>query len=229
MATDRIAWRRLATEGIVIVVSILLAFAIDAAWDGYQEEQRVDEYVVALRGEFEEARLEMAEQLGDRTYQLAAVDSLLTAVRTGNRSTRLWDWVRQLRAVYVFGPSQPAYEALANSSGLELLIAPSLRLSLLRYGQAKDFLEVLSERESALWQDLMAPYLLEATDATLYWGAVPPPTDGQRFDSGADGLYSDRYFQNLLAQRRDRIATLLGMDQDVLTAIDAVLGELGTR
>jgi hypothetical protein len=54
----RVSWRRLGTEAVVIVGSILLAFAIDAAWDRYQDERRVAEYVLALRGEFEEARLE---------------------------------------------------------------------------------------------------------------------------------------------------------------------------
>ena len=79
--------RRLSIEAFVIVGSILLAFAIDAAWDRFQEGLRGQEYVVALRGEFEEARLEMVEQLRDRTIQLDAVDSLLQAIDSSERST----------------------------------------------------------------------------------------------------------------------------------------------
>jgi hypothetical protein len=229
LTTTSISWRRLGTEGLVIVVSILLAFAIDAGWSGHQEARRVDEYVVALKGEFDEARVEMAEQLADRSYQLAAVDSLLSAVRTGQRSDQLWAWIEQLRAIYVFGPSQPAYEALANSSGLELLISPSLRLALLRYGQAKDFLGVLSQRELRAWEDLEAPYLLENTDATLFMGPPLSPEAGRSFESGVDLLYSDRYFQNLLARRHDRISILRDMDRDVLAAIDAVLAAIAGR
>ncbi len=223
MTENKVPWRRLWTEAVVIVGSILLAFAIDAAWDRYQDERRLEEYIVALEGEFEEARLEMTAQLEDRAYQLAAVDSLVRTIRTGERSDRLWAWVDQLRFIYVFGPSQPAFESLSSSNGLDLLISSQLRFSLLRYGQAKEFLEVLSARELRLWEDLTEPYLLEHTDAVLYSGASmqSPPTS--RFDSGAERLYSDRFFHNLLVRRRGRISGLLEMDRDVLANIDAVL------
>lgn len=41
--SERISWPRVAVEGVVIVGSILLAFAIDAWWDqlGQREDERV--------------------------------------------------------------------------------------------------------------------------------------------------------------------------------------------
>lgn len=220
---SKASWRRLSIEAFVIVGSILLAFAIDAAWDRFQEGLRGEEYVVALRGEFEEARLEMVDQLGDRTIQLATVDSLLQAIDSGEPSDRLWAWVDRLSAIYVFGPSQPAFEALANSSGVELGIPPELRFSLLRYGQAKAFLEVTSARELQEWQNLMKPYLLEHTDAALFTRGPQRPTPPEGAGTGAEQLYSDRYFRNLLMSRRERISALLGLDRAVLSAIDDVL------
>ena len=59
----------------------------------------------------------------------------------------------------------------------------------------------------------MARYAISTTDAT----ATAP------IDAGAARLFSDRYFQNLLAKRRDRLSGLLDMDRDVLETIDAVL------
>ena len=51
-----IGWSRLVAEGAVIVVSILLAFAVDAWWDSRQERAREDAYlrelVVDLEGTF---------------------------------------------------------------------------------------------------------------------------------------------------------------------------------
>ena len=41
-------WARLAAEGVVIVVSILLAFSVDAWWDGVTERERVREQQAQL-------------------------------------------------------------------------------------------------------------------------------------------------------------------------------------
>ncbi len=137
--------------------------------------------------------------------------------------------MNQLGFIYVYGPSQPAFESLANSSGLELPISSELRFALLRYGQTKDFLEVLSARELRLWEDLTEPYLLEHTDAVLFSPGLAELAGTARFETGAEQLFSDRYFQNLLAQRRDRLSGLLEVDRDVLETIDAVLEAIAVR
>jgi hypothetical protein len=49
----QIPWLRVFVEGVVIVGSILLAFGIEAWWDGRIERERELRYVAALQGEFE--------------------------------------------------------------------------------------------------------------------------------------------------------------------------------
>jgi len=69
-----IPWNRIAIEATAIVVSILLAFAIDAWWDNRQnraEEQRI---LVSLRAEFER-NLELIEI--EFSYRHAVMDSIL--------------------------------------------------------------------------------------------------------------------------------------------------------
>ena len=51
MSTDSIQWKKLVTEGVVIVVSILLAFAIDAWWDDRQELQAAENQVSRVLAE----------------------------------------------------------------------------------------------------------------------------------------------------------------------------------
>ena len=46
-----IAWRRLLAEAAAVVASILLAFAIDAAWDTHQQDVEVREILTGLREE----------------------------------------------------------------------------------------------------------------------------------------------------------------------------------
>ena len=48
-----IAWDRMAVEGIVIVVSILLAFAIDAWWDEQQERNAEIQHLARVSSEIE--------------------------------------------------------------------------------------------------------------------------------------------------------------------------------
>lgn len=50
---QKIPWRRVAAEGLVIVLSILLAFAIDAWWDRYQAGQEERLVLEGLHADFE--------------------------------------------------------------------------------------------------------------------------------------------------------------------------------
>ena len=52
VSTRQIPWRRILIEGAVIVVSILLAFSIDAWWNNRIEQQREHEQLVSMRAEF---------------------------------------------------------------------------------------------------------------------------------------------------------------------------------
>ncbi len=59
----QIPWLRVFVEGVVIVGSILLAFGIDAWWDGVQEREEERELLVGLRLEFLENREILRESL----------------------------------------------------------------------------------------------------------------------------------------------------------------------
>ena len=53
--SQNIPWKRLFAEGFVIIVSILLAFLIDAWWNDRLEHQREREQLSAMRIEFAES------------------------------------------------------------------------------------------------------------------------------------------------------------------------------
>lgn len=66
-----------ALEAILIVGSILLAFAIDAAWDSREESSREQELLQALKVDFEHNRELLAEaRRAHENYRRAAVDFL---------------------------------------------------------------------------------------------------------------------------------------------------------
>ena len=63
----QVPWRSVLLEGVVIVASILLAFAIDAWWDNRIDQQREREHLESMRTEFQAS--------------LSGLDEVLTSVQ----------------------------------------------------------------------------------------------------------------------------------------------------
>jgi hypothetical protein len=59
----RIPWRRLLAEGLLIVVSILLAFGVDAWWEARTERQREAALLSDLLSEFQASRADLVARL----------------------------------------------------------------------------------------------------------------------------------------------------------------------
>lgn len=64
-------WRRLIAEGVVIVLSILLAFGVDAWWDGHRERVQEDTLLSNLLAGFEASRPDLIVRL-DGARRMAA-------------------------------------------------------------------------------------------------------------------------------------------------------------
>jgi len=81
-STSKIPWNRLAAEGFVVVVSILLAFAIDAWWDRYKEDRREDGQLAAMRAEFLSSSVAIDEVNVSVKAQADGVDELMSILRS---------------------------------------------------------------------------------------------------------------------------------------------------
>ena len=51
-----VPWRRIIVESVAIILSILLAFAIDAGWDAFRERNQEKAFLESLLDDFEETR-----------------------------------------------------------------------------------------------------------------------------------------------------------------------------
>ncbi len=94
--SEKIPWKRIAIEAIAIVGSILLAFAIDAWWDGQKDRETEQELLVSLIQEFEGAATEFdirwteAEQRRNAATQLAALNDKTIVQADPDTLHRLW-------------------------------------------------------------------------------------------------------------------------------------------
>ena len=70
-------WRRTMVESVAIILSILLAFAIDAGWDEFQQRNREKAFLVSLLSDFEEARNRIDESISKQERFVALANQLL--------------------------------------------------------------------------------------------------------------------------------------------------------
>ena len=115
-------------EGVIIVASILVAFAIDAWWDDRQEARQQAKLIVALKLDFEttKARLETSIEYPDSL--IARTDSFLQAA--GSDEVVPIDSLRHFGGGAFhkidFEPALSAYESAIATGKLGLIESPKL-------------------------------------------------------------------------------------------------------
>jgi hypothetical protein len=157
--TRSIPWLRVFAEGAVIVVSILLAFGIDAAWEERQEREREATALLSLQ----------ADLVAD-SIELEALRRRLVVWREGA------GWVDQhvgrdvpadsveivLRRLFAFNLYQPVssvYDGLRDSGQLGLLSDDALRDEIIRYYEVR-------QPYMIQFRDLVMPRFARVLDAS---------------------------------------------------------------
>lgn len=143
-------WRRLALESATVVGSILLAFAIDAAWDLRQERAEERELLLGLRAELvanamevERSRAETLQAL-DLLYDfLATPPEEWTEETTGDGRGQVYlalvrNWSGAFTAGFV--------DAATSSGRLALIRDPDVAASVARFRRALDDMDDMVNR-----------------------------------------------------------------------------------
>ena len=159
MPTQRIPWTRLFAEGAIIVVSILLAFAIDAWWDSAQERSREDAYLRQLVSDLE-STLENNARFSALADSVDWIEPRLVRLyyeADPPPRDSVADWLVK-RAYWVVQPRLGTVEALVRSGDLALIRDEALRADLIDYLTSmqafKGFEEAAEERYLAAGSDL---------------------------------------------------------------------------
>ena len=125
-------------EGVAIVLSILLAFWIDAWWQDRSDQIRVAEYISQVRADTLENQGRLAEALQLEKGQLDAVQEILVALRSPEpitlESARSWTqlepgflWYSDPRLLY------GAITALVATGDINLIHNQRVKTSLINY------------------------------------------------------------------------------------------------
>jgi hypothetical protein len=141
MTRQSLNW--LLLEGVAIVLSILLAFWIDAWWQDRSDQIRVTEYISQVRADTSENQDRLAEALQLEKGQLGAVQEILVALRSPVPMTldsaRAWTQIEPGFLWY----SDPrlldgTITALVATGDINLVHDQRVKISLIKYlGQLK--------------------------------------------------------------------------------------------
>ena len=132
--TQSTPWTRVLVEGLVVVGSILLAFAIDAWWDDRRDRRAEAEILAGLESEFQGHLAELERRsLANEQY----VEHLTQILRIG-RGEEEWPSAEMLWSLIMNGvltsgtwdPGAGVREALIASGRLEVISNSDLRIAL---------------------------------------------------------------------------------------------------
>jgi len=230
---------RFVVEGLVIVVSILAAFALDTSWERVQERENEQETLIALGSEFRDARAEIERRRAYQRRILAAVstvaDSLHRALEEGRPSLSVSDTLLGLAYIPpTTSVGLGTLQGLIGSGQLGVIKSRDLRARLGAWGTELDELreEELDSRALAYGEfdrtlrERMNTYGLWAIGDSIFNDALSAAAAGQSralpVDTEVLGVFHLR--ASLLTHGVDEFDPLLEAVATILRLIERDLG-----
>ena len=231
--TQEIRWKRILVEGTAIVISILLAFAIDAWWDQRREARDAQDQFVRVVSELRAniAVLEAQDQDLDLTTRAAREFLSIMGPDAEPVSTlEIGSMMYRIFGVPTLSLNRGATQNFLSSGQLTDGRWIDIRLALA---------EMLSEAQiaenSSLELRQMRPEILERMRAFVSELDVvkehPLMADypSSRFDSNTDALLSDMKFESLTASYAIRMEINRRNAQELLKRHSAVIDMIENR
>jgi len=244
---QNIAWSRIVVEGIAIVASILLAFAIDAWWDNKKQH---DAEQVVLENLLEDLKSKQELLVEMNRFSQAIVESIDELLRIGAGQQEkpgsatidrlIGDtWWESNEALWESAPMN----LLVAGGNLSLISNPQLVQELGSLQVAMDRVRNHYRSDQQFHLEIMTPFIMSHTNMIQIGAAMkhrPGSADELSYPSVAlrSNLSSDHgkllttlEFQNLLAAKMERQQDILsishpGVEKHLQTVISMLQNEL---
>ena len=143
-------WKRLFAEFGVIVAGVLIALAVDAWWEGRQEQKQAEEYLQQLLVDFQETERGLQGTIAGDTRTLERVNSVLDRAYTGPFPPA--DSLDLPSGYNYFEPLTGTLTALVEGGDLRLIGNDSVRFELIGFSALVESTEaVLRHTEGLVW------------------------------------------------------------------------------
>jgi hypothetical protein len=161
LPNDKIPWPRVLVEGVVIVGSILLAFGIEAWWDGVQDRGAEEAHLIALDSDLTESVRLMA--VSDSGFAVVR-SSLLRLVET-DLAAQHKDSIAAWAAAGLWGLSEyePRLSSLADLEASEQLglLDPEVRRQVSAVKRALEEFRAFQLNLRTVQEGLLDPFLMD--------------------------------------------------------------------
>ena len=182
-----IPWRRIFVESAAVVMSILVAFLIDASWDAHKEGLRERELLEGLLADFEasrpglEDRLELARRMASGTGRFLELVEGKTLPAVVTMPDTL---VFSVLGGPTFEPATNTLDAALASGEIEIVRSRELRSELAQWNRMlADTGE--DEREvRRITNEQVVPLLSQVADVRPYFAMVLPWSGGDPYAAG---------------------------------------------
>lgn len=205
MTSSRLPLRRLFVEGLVIVVSILLAFSIDAWWNERQEAQEEARILETISEELDQVIGTVEDQEDYQSARLERIERLLSQVgptATAEDPARFWEDLSGIirTGIPLFGTG--GIDGAFESGGIQLLDDDGIRRRLARWRGVRRYFEEQAGF-TADYTDVFNAYLSRRGVA----GALPGlRSGGSAFSPDPEILLRDPEFESQLVYLRAVVA-----------------------
>jgi len=223
-----IEWHRLGIEAAAIVVSILLAFWIDAWWDLRSQGEEARAYLAALETELLENRRIIDEDLEDLRSWVADSRSFLEDVvspsaEPSNKQVARMIWETDPRETTPL--LRAALEDLKSSGGLPAIESAALRHAIADYDRNLDRDASSLDNVRDNFREYILLYHVQHSSFTESgWEEVAGVEESlASFEFDTEAFAANRTYANLLILRILSYSTLRDTHIEVQTHIDRVL------
>jgi len=226
---QKIPWARLAVEATAIVVSILLAFAIDAWWGDRGEQQQEVQALVRVREDFNETARLLEVERAIHLRQQAGVDAMFRLIPAAGDPPNsyqipdsvLWGMYGTAR----FMPPRGAVSSLINSGEIRLIGNEELRSELTSWLEAVDVLNKNEDEERHVYEQFQLPQLFQFVPFVSVGFRLE--IDGYNSRSPSEGDYrallTSLPFENVIEWRAAKKTEILSQYEDVSDKLEVIL------
>lgn len=233
-------WARLVAEGVVIICSILAAFAIDAWWEERLEREDEQRYLTSLHQEFRQSLEIVVRRDAVRKEALASSKALIDQVQGAARATDeslLYDF-SQLSMPLDIIPPRAVLDDLVSSGGTLLIRSDELRIALAQYNASLKMSDQASENAWAVWEERIQPFpegrvprIDRLRDGAFAVGIKPEnfPFKPSTNDRDFDGVLVDPAFEDMLAERWLRVNNTVLRSTFLKEIIEEIISLIGSE
>ncbi len=241
-----IAWPRILAEGTAIVVSILLAFGIQAWWDGRQSIAAERVLLEALLDDLQDKRQALGTERQFNEAILDAVTKLVNAGNDPNTSLRGNELDELIESTWWWNQSEETWDSPPMqwlvSGGSQLVSNPALIKEIFRLKVAIADLQTFYRIDQDFHNSTYTPFLVknsympQLVNAAKHEPGFPDTPDPYpNFDTSISQdhteLLRQKEFHNMLIGKMDTINNILryglgGIDEQLNNIIEMIQVEL---